>query len=63
MEIIKHFVGYMILWTLGIFVVPLIINIIYGFLTKFEDEEGGQVIFVVSIILYFILTGVFLIIN
>jgi hypothetical protein len=63
MEIILHFIGYTILWIIGILVFPLIINIIYGFLTKFEDEEGGQAVFVVGMILYFILTGVFLIIN
>ncbi len=49
-----NFIGWLLLWLIGMFVMPLIIAIVYGYLTDFKDQETATFVFWLSFILYWI---------
>lgn len=59
--VILNIIGYLLIWTVGAFVFPIVALTIYGWMTRFESEEGGIVAAVIFFIIYLIATGVVLI--
>lgn len=61
-HMIAHFMGWAILWIIGAFVVPAILAIIALFITLFDSDKAVAT-FWVTLVLYFIGTGVVLILS
>lgn len=56
-DLILKVIGYSILWCMGMFLLPLLASLIYGFMSHFEDEDMASAIFWIAFILYIIVTN------
>jgi hypothetical protein len=62
MEQFYHGLGYIILWIIGMFVIPMLSMLFIGYITDW-DEELGKMGCVVAFIIYWIITALFLILK
>jgi len=56
-----HGIGFVLLWVIGMFLIPLVCTIGYIFFVESHDEEFNHLIFWSLFILYWIATALFLI--
>lgn len=61
METFLHTIGWLVLWNIGMFVIPIITMLLWGFATKFNNEDDARLIFWITFVLYWVVSGVILI--
>jgi len=61
LKLIANGAGLAILWFIGMFALPMLAMLLYGFITGFDDMEFAGIAFFVTFVLYWIASGVILI--
>ena len=61
MNQIANGIGYGLLWGIGMIVIPMSIMLLHGWWTDFNDQDMSQIVFWSSFVLYWIITGIYLI--
>ena len=61
MNQIANGIGYGLLWGMGMIVIPMSIMLLHGWWTDFNDQDMSQIVFWSSFVLYWIITGIYLI--
>jgi hypothetical protein len=61
MNQIANGIGYGLLWEMGMIVIPMSIMLLHGWWTDFNDQDMSQIVLWSSFVLYWIITGIYLI--
>jgi hypothetical protein len=62
MSIVLTIMGWMIIWFMCMFIVPILTMLLHGYLTEFRDQEESTVVFFVTFALYWLVSGILLVV-